>query len=148
MTDILLFGRDIAVLHVHDESVLCIEISLQKKTVYPITIGSWMQEWPQKIGELLASVYYYGTCHYLNNLRTLPTSVTWKSHGILTIRSYGCIVLEMVLDDTGCHVYLIHEGYSQTLGPAIEHICTLLQWYNYTTRTVSTRAAAEQIPML
>lgn len=102
--------------------LFCIELGIQKGPTCPIAIGCHMHSWPEKVGELLASMDYYATCHYLDNLRYIPQVVTWAVYGVFAIRTCGCMVLKMVLDGTGCHVYLIHEGSLLSLGPAIEHV--------------------------
>ena len=84
-----------------------------------MSVASRMRDWPQKIGELLASMYYFSTC---NSLRTLPGAIQWTGYGILTIRSVGYIALRMVLDCTGCHVHLTHEGCPLSLGSCLRYI--------------------------
>ena len=122
MTDILLLGKHAAVVTVSD-SIMCIEIGIAKGPTFPVSIGSHMRDWPQKVGELLASMYYFGTCQYLNRLDSFPATISWKSFGVLTIRSVGCLALKMVLDDAGCHVELIHEGCPLSLGQCIKYVC-------------------------
>ena len=125
MTDILLVGKCnvglIATTDV-DGCVLCIELGNHLTSTYSITIGSSMHSWPEKFGELLSSVYYYGTCNYLNNLHYTPPDVTWEAYGIFAMRGGGCVVVKMVLDGIGCHVHLIHEDSLLTLGSAIEFV--------------------------
>ena len=114
MTDILLLGKHgTAVVNVSEE---CVVIGISKGPTFPVAVASRLRDWPKKIGELLASMYYFGTCHYINRLKSIPAAVTWKTYGILTTRSVGCIVLQMVLDSSGCHVELIHKGCPLSLG--------------------------------
>ena len=120
MTDILLLGKHgTAVVNVSEECVVSIEVGM---STFPVSVASRMRDWPQKVGELLASMYYFSTCNYLNSLHTLPGAIQWTSYGILTIRSVGYIALRMVLDCTGCHVQLIHEGCPLSLGSCISYI--------------------------
>ena len=67
------------------------------------------QVWPEKVGELLASMYLFGTLNYLNNLRNTPANILWTTYGLLAIRDTGCLVLKMTLDETHCSVQLMHE---------------------------------------
>ena len=123
MTDILLLGKHgTAVVNVSEECVVSIEVEMSKGPTFPVSVASRMRDWPQKIGELLASMYYFSTCNYLNSLRTLPGAIQWTGYGILTIRSVGYIALRMVLDCTGCHVHLIHEGCPLSLGSCLRYI--------------------------
>ena len=120
MTDILLLGKHgTAVVNVSEECVVSIEVGMSKGPTFPVSVASRMRDWPQKIGELLASMYYFSTCNYL---RTLPGAIQWTGYGILTIRSVGYIALRMVLDCTGCHVHLIHEGCPLSLGSCLRYI--------------------------
>ena len=114
MTDILLLGKHgTAVVNVSEECVVSIEVGMSKGPTFPVSVASRMRDWPQKIGELLASMYYFS---YLNSLRTLPGAIQWTGYGILTI------ALRMVLDCTGCHVHLIHEGCPLSLGSCLRYI--------------------------
>ena len=100
MTDILLLGKHGTA--VVNECVVSIEVGLSKGPTFPVSVASRMRDWHQKVGELLASMYYFSTCNYLNSLHMLPEAIQWTSYGILTIRSVGYIALRMVLDCTGC----------------------------------------------
>ena len=55
------------------------------------------KRWPQKVGDLIANMHYYGTLYYLDQLTTvnLPTEVQWTAYGVFTLRSAGYIVLMM-----------------------------------------------------
>ena len=126
MTDILLVAEcSVALIRtaILEEHVCC----EGKEPTYPIFFGSTRKIWPQRLGELLASMHYYGTCHYLNSLTNLPAAIEWTTYGIFTVRAVGCMVLKMNLDNTGCHVQLLYEGSSLSLGKAIEAVAKLLK---------------------
>ena len=123
MTDILILGpSDIALLSLTPMPLCCIEVGIKKEATTPIVIGRSMKTWPEKLGELLASMYYFATCNYINNLRTLPVSVNWSTYGVFTVRSMSCLILKMELDSGGCHVELLYEGTNLSLGAAIEYV--------------------------
>lgn len=48
------------------------------------------------------------------------------TYGLFSVRSVGHALLKMVLDDTGCHVQLLHEGGSLLFGQAIELVAELV----------------------
>ena len=125
MTDILLLGeKRIALVRVQETTVVCsAEVGVNKEANCAITIAGEVKVWPEKMGELLASMHFFGTLNYVNNLRAMPEDhFSFATYGLLAIRSIGCIVLEMVLDHTGCHVKLVHEGGMLSLGEALEYV--------------------------
>ena len=118
MTDFILRGKS----NCGIISLTTVEVGVSKGPTWQLTIGSYVRSWPEKVRELLASVYYYSTLQYLNGLRLSPQSVKWTGFGIFVAKGCGCLVVRMTLDDTGCHVNLVHEGGVLTLGPAIEYV--------------------------
>ena len=127
MTDLLLLGESsLALVRTGEDCVCCIEVGCRKDARHLLTIAGALRAWPEKVGELLSSMYYFATVNYLNKLRSLPSHVTWTTYGILVMRMAGCIVLEMVLDSDGCHVSLIYEGCTASLGPAVEYVAGLI----------------------
>ena len=64
MTDILLIAEcSVAPIRAAtlEEHVCCIEVGIVMGPTFPIFFGSTRKMWPQKLGELLASMHYYGT---------------------------------------------------------------------------------------
>ena len=112
ITNLLLIGEgSVAAIQIQDAtSLICtVEVRLDKGPTHPITVACSLRRWPEKVGELLASTFAFGT---LNRLRATPPpeEVRWKAYGLLAIRSTGCLLLEMQLNKDGCHVKLLHEG--------------------------------------
>ena len=125
MTDILLVGkRNVGLLSIANLPVCCIEGGIGKEatSTIPLAVGGHINPWPEKLRELLASMYYFGTCNYINNLRSIPTTVTWTAYGVFTVRSMSCIVIKMTLDKNRCCVHLLYEGSNLTLGAAFAHV--------------------------
>ena len=124
MTDVLLFGnRSIAVINIEDNDIIgSVEVGCMKGIMYPITISCARKVWPEKVGELLASMYLFGTLNYLNNLKATPKEISVITYGILAVRLTGCLVVRMQLDGSGCCVQLLHEGCVSTLGAAIQQV--------------------------
>ena len=87
-----------------------------------ILISSKMKRWPDNVGELLGSMYVFGTLNYLNQVTAIPVEVKWTTYGILAIRGTGCILLKMTLDEAECRVSLIHEGGALSLGSALDFV--------------------------
>ena len=105
-----------ALIRSSDPERLCsIEIGIKKGTTYTIIVGDIRKVWPEKVGELLVSMYFFATCNYLNNLRNVPAAITWTTYGIFVVRGVACLVLSMVLDREGCNVYPLHEGSAHSL---------------------------------
>ena len=130
MTDLLLMAENsLALVHVEDTSFICsVELGIQKDTTCPITISYEVTIWPEKVGELLASMYFFGTLNYLNNLRNTantPANILWTTYGLLAIRDTGCLVLKMTLDETRCCVQLMHGVF--TLELAIEYVVSSIK---------------------
>ena len=107
-------GGSAAEIQIQDAtSLICtVEVGLDKGPTHPITVACSLRRWPEKVGELLASMFAFGTLNYCNHLRATPPpeEVRWKAYGLLAIRSAGCLLLEMQLNKEGCHVKLLHEG--------------------------------------
>jgi hypothetical protein len=57
-----------------------------------ILISCKMKRWPDKVGELLGSMYFFGTLKYLSTLTTIPEKVKWETYGVLAIRSMGTLI--------------------------------------------------------
>ena len=130
MTDLLLFGDSsvVGVFTVAEESAICcIEMGIAKVATCPISIALTRKVWPEKTGELLASMYFFGTLNYLNRLESIPEQISWTAYGVLAIRSLGCMILKMTLDAAGCRVALVHEGGILSLGPAIHYIANCVK---------------------
>ncbi len=124
MTDLLLFGnRSVAVINIVDDDIICsVEVGCIKGSMCPITISCVRKVWPEKVGELLASMYQFGTLNYLNNLKAMPKEISMIIYGILAIRLSGCLVVKMRLDSSGCCVQLLHDGPVTSLGEAIQQV--------------------------
>ena len=123
MTDIILLGpRNVGLLSVSSEPLFATEVGLRKDVGCTLTIGQGMKVWPEKVGEMLASMYYLATCNYLDKLKTIPAAIQWRAYGVFTIRSLSCLVLQMDLDGDGCHVSMLYEGSNLSLGAVIEYV--------------------------
>ena len=129
MTDILLIGeKSLGLIRVQEMTVVCsVEVGTAKDGTCAVTIGGEVKRWPDKLGELLASMYFFGTLNYLNNLLKMPDKISFETYGVLVIRSIGCIVIQMVVDHTGSHIRLIHEGGVLSLGSALEYVMAKLK---------------------
>ena len=100
MTDILLMGPE-SVGVVRERLVVSIELGINKVATTPITVGRDLKMWPEKVGELLASMYMFGTLKHSN-------SISWTTFGILAIHPTGFLILKMILNGDGCCVHLVH----------------------------------------
>ena len=129
MTDILLIGeKSLGLIRVQEMTVVCsVEVGTAKDGTCAVTIAGEVKIWPDKLGELLASMCFFGTLNYLNNLLKMPDKISFETYGVLAIRSIGCIVIQMVVDHTGSHIRLIHEGGVLSLGSAIEYVLAKLK---------------------
>lgn len=91
MTSLLISNRAACVIHACKPSVVCsLEVGKDKNDTCPITISGKMKVWPEKVGELLASMYTFGTLNFLNELNDIPERVYWTTYGILAVRATGC----------------------------------------------------------
>ena len=74
MTDILLIGeKSLGLIRVQETTGVCsVEVGVDKEATCPVTIAGEVKVWPEKMGELLASMYFFGTLNYLNNLLNMP----------------------------------------------------------------------------
>ena len=86
------------------------------------SLGGIIRIWPKKLGELL-----FGSLNYANSLTTLPRHISYTVYGMLAVRTIGCIVLRMVIDGDGCHVFVVHEGGRQTTAPALEYLASCIK---------------------
>ena len=77
---------------------------------------------PDKVGELLASMYTFATINYLNKVCTTPETVSWTTFGVFALHPTGCILLKMILNGSDCCVSLIHECGILKLGSVIEYV--------------------------
>ena len=110
MTDILLMGpKSVGVVHASAERCLCSV---------------------EKVGELLASMYMFGTLNYLNHLSGIPECISWTTFGVLVLRSIGCLVLRMEMELSGCSVHLVYEGGAIALGSAVEFVVKCINGTN------------------
>ena len=59
MTDILLIGeKSLGLIRVQETTVVCsVEVGVDKEATCPVTIAGEEKVWPEKMGELLASMY-------------------------------------------------------------------------------------------
>ena len=106
-------------------SVICsVEVGISKGPTCPITISCARRVWPEKAGELLASMYLFGT---LNRLKAMPNEISIVTYGILALRMTGCLVVRMELNRSGCSVQLLHEGGIRSLGAAIQLVVAHLK---------------------
>ena len=125
MSDILILGQaSVVVVRVAEQHryVCAVEVGIHKEVTFPITIACMLKRWPDKVGELLASTYIFVTLNYVNSLKQLPWKLQFRSYGMLAIRTIGCIVLQYDIDSSGCHVKLLHEGGTFSMGNALEFI--------------------------
>ena len=130
MTDILLCTpSNITLLRAAslEECVCCVEVGIQKETTFPLAVGTMQKRWPQKVGELLASMHYYGTLWYLNQFTNLPTEVKWTAYGLFTLQSVGCLLLKMSQSKEDFLVELLHEGGCLSLGTALEAVVQIMK---------------------
>ena len=132
MTDILLMGpKSVGVVHASAERCLCsVELGINKQPTTPVTIGNKVKMWPEKVGELLASMYMFGTLNYLNHLSGIPECISWTTFGVLALRSIGCLVLRMEMELSGCSVHLVYEGGAIALGSAVEFVVKCINGTN------------------
>ena len=121
MTDILLRHRGIGAVAVCEPNICCIEVGTVKTPTCSITIGGVVQKWPQKLGEVLASMYLFGALNYVNSLTTTPDKISFTA---LIMRS---ILLRLVVDDTGCNV---HEKRMYSMLSMREEACPLRQHWS------------------
>ena len=121
MTDILLLGKKtVAMLRV-------VELGIDRAATCTVTVAGQVKKWPEKIGELLASMYMFATLNYLNNLCQTPDKLGWTTYGMFAIRHIGFIILKMTLDQTGCVVTLFREGTMLDLGEAVAYLATCIK---------------------
>ena len=94
-----------------------------------VTVAGEVKKWPEKLGELLASMYWFATLNYLNNLCNMPTTdtISWTTYGVFAIRTIGFMILRMKLDHTGCVATPIQEGKMSKLGSAMEYVGRMLK---------------------
>ena len=128
MTDILLLGEGRScVVQLNDPQVLCsVEIGPAHTSTCGIAIATQVKRWPQKVGELLASMYLFGTLNYLNTLTIIPQRIMWEIYGVFIMRGTGCILLKMTLSDTDCRVCLLFEGGILSLGAVLEYVINVI----------------------
>ena len=126
MTDILLCKQHVAVIKVSETEievpVCCVEIGVGKPATCTISVDGVMRIWPKKLGELLASMHLFGVLDYTNKLTGCPESVKVKVYGMLAVRSIGCMLLRMTVDEDGCCVQLIHEGGCLSMASALQYL--------------------------
>ena len=122
MTDIIIMGK--SSISVVNLPVLCsIEIGdLGKQKTTEVPIASELKRWPEKVGELMASMYLFGTLNFLNHLTGMPGMVKFETYGVLAMRGVVSLLLKMTLDNTECRVSLIHEEGTLALGNILEYV--------------------------
>ena len=127
MTNILLKSKKVAVVNVVEPTICCIEVGRAVGPNHTTTIAKQTKWWPQKTGELLASMYQFGTFNYINHLNNVPeASVSFSVYGILAIPTLASILFKMVVNEHGCHVQLLYEGSSIELGTVLEEVAGLI----------------------
>ena len=79
---------------------------------------------PKKLGELIANTYYFASLYHLNSkFNDMPSSIEWKAHGMLIVRSMGIITIEMIMDADNCRVVIRNKDFHlQNLGLYLEEI--------------------------
>ena len=92
---------------------------MENKKTTEVPIASELRRWPEIVGELMASMYLFGTLNFLNHLTGMPGMVKFETYGVLAI---GSLLLKMTLDNTECRVSLIHEGGTLALGNILEYV--------------------------
>ena len=112
MTDIILRHKMLAVVRVVD----CIEIASWKTPTCCFSLAGVIKLWPKKLGELLASMHLYASLEQSSQ----PAAVSAEALGMLAVRSIGCILVCMVIDEDGSHVYVIHEGGCISIASALD----------------------------
>jgi hypothetical protein len=127
MTDLLLVGDNlVGVLNVEEaEQILC-TVGTTQGACTSITLGDIRTVLPEKTGELLASMYFFGTLNYLNKLKGMPEGISWTSYGVLAMRMAGCLVMQMTLSSDGCKVNILNEGGIGRLGGAIQYVVNIM----------------------
>ena len=82
------------------------EVGTSRLPACNIYIGGVMKAWPHtgKLGELLANTHFLGTLNYVNNIRKYIVYGMWNA----VIKAIGFILLRMVVNETGYHVYFVH----------------------------------------
>ena len=109
MTDFLIMGSNfISVVSLAQPIVCSIEVGGAGK--YKTCEATAMKRWPEKVGELMASMYLFSTLNYLNQLTGTPQILKFEVYGVLAICGVGSLLLKMTLDSTDCCVSLLYEG--------------------------------------
>ena len=119
MTDILLINNKVGVARISDVE--------EVPTTCEIHIGGFRKVWPQKLGEVLASMHFFGTLHYINNLNNAPEDIAFTVYGMLVIWTIGFITMKMVVSGEGCRVFLVQEGHCLALAKGLEFLANTLK---------------------
>lgn len=119
VTDILMICNKVGVARVSDVE--------EVPTTCEIHVGGFRKVWPQKLGEVLASMHFFGTLHYINNLNNVPEDIAFTVYGMLVIRTIGFIIVKMVVNGDGCSVFLVQEGHSLALANGLEFLANTLK---------------------
>ena len=72
-------------------------------------------------------MHLFGSLNYVNSLGQIPDNVSFTALGMLVVRSIGCILLKLSVDETGSNVHVIHEGGSLSIGRALKHLSNSLK---------------------
>ena len=88
MTDIILQNKKLGLISVSE--AICVEVGVMRTPTCSFSLGGIMRMWPLKVGELLESMYVYGTLNYANSLVDF-TQPSFGVYGILIVRTIGCI---------------------------------------------------------
>ena len=131
MTDILMIAKRVALVRVTypqiQHHICCVEVGTSRPPACSVVIGGVTKVWPQKFGELLASMNFFGALHHVNNMETVPENVSFTAYGMLVIRSISFILLRMVVNRSGSHVYFLHEGGCLDMGQGLQLIANSLK---------------------
>ena len=78
MTDILLIGeKRLGLIRVQETTGVCsVEVEVDKEATCPVTIAGEVKVWPEKMGELLASMYFF----WNTQLSEQPTQHASRPH--------------------------------------------------------------------
>ena len=101
MTDFLIMGSNpISVVCLAQSILRSIKVGdAGKYKTCEITIATAMKRWPEKVGELMASMYLFGTPKYLNQLTGTPQMLKFKTYGVLYSNTWSWV--SATQDDIG-----------------------------------------------
>ena len=77
--------------------------------------------------ELIASMYTFGTLHFPNSLQVVPESVLFTSYRILAIRGIVSMLLQLTVDNQGCHVHILYQGSTVEFATVLEEVVKFIK---------------------